>query len=194
MTCSALCCTPDNHQHDPPHLQPTVVDDFDHAAPVSPLGFFHQLNLPCTKRHIKIVRAMALGDANAAAPPAAPTAAGGSSITEPNANATKPKGGGKTANPANASLRAPPQAEGAASAEVAVDHGASTVTAGSTLVAPSTSATPIEGAVSLRTVGKTVAFLAKLAAPAAGGREGDGGVFGGSGKMTGGGRTGSAYG
>eukprot|EP00903_Cladosiphon_okamuranus_P009623 g9159.t1 len=53
---------------------------------------------------------------------------------------------------------------------------------------------PIEGTVSLRTVGKTVAFLAKLAAPAAGGREGDDGAFGGGSKMAGSAGTGCAYG
>lgn len=109
---------------------------------------------------------MTLGDAR-----------GAGIAAEPNANTSKPNGGGSKANQAK-KLRVPSPADG--------------TTAASAVAAVVTS--QFEGAVSLRTVGKTVAFLAKLAAPAAGEQEGDGGVFGGGGKMAGAGGTGSAYG
>lgn len=122
-------------------------------------------------------------------------ASGGGTSAEPNANTSKPNGGGNKGN-TGSKTRVPSPAEGtttAATAAAAASPGKSTATAqaGSALAALTA---PIEGPVSLRTVGKTVAFLAKLAAPAAGGREGDGGPFGVGGKMAGAGGTGSAYG
>eukprot|EP00752_Nemacystus_decipiens_P007019 g6297.t1 len=148
-----------------------------------------KLNLPCTKRHIKIIRAMTLGDSS-----------GAGTTAEHNANTSKPNNGGNKTNSAS-KVRATTPTEGAtaaATSAAAASPGkpAATALAGSALVAHATAAAaaPIEGAVSLKTVGKTVAFLAKLAAPAAGGREGDGGAFGGGGKMAGTGGTGSAYG
>ncbi|CAM9518227.1 unnamed protein product, partial [Ectocarpus sp. 4 AP-2014] len=70
----------------------------------------------------------------------------------------------------------------------------SPVSAAAAGVGAAVAAAPIEGAVSIRTVGKTVAFLANLASPSAAGRDGDGGVFGGGGKTAGVSGTGSTYG
>lgn len=114
---------------------------------------------------------MTVGEDSAGTNPAPGRGGGGAEI-----NGGTPKIAGKKKNSSS-----PP---------VALTPMPSTTTAAST----ATTAPPAEGAISLRTVGKTVAFLVKLAAPATVGRGGDGaGVFGVA-EMGGGGGPGSAHG
>ncbi|CAM9874733.1 unnamed protein product, partial [Scytosiphon promiscuus] len=164
-----------------------------------------RLNLPCAKRHIKIIRSMTLGDAGAAAGNVTPGggvigayASVGAGSTGPNGLNTKTNGlrgpsgvGGKSAGAA----RALPASQSAGG--VTVDSATLVPAAAAAATATSATAagaTPVEGAVSLKTIGKTVAFLAKFAAPANEGRDADGGAFGGGGKIAGGGGGRSSYG
>ncbi|CBN77383.1 hypothetical protein Esi_0053_0077 [Ectocarpus siliculosus] len=151
-----------------------------------------RLNLPCTKRHVKIVRAITVGDASAAAGNGVGGVGGGGGTRGTNGSGPYPctpksSSGGKQVNTISPS---PALSQATATAATAAPP-PSPVSAG---VGTAVAVAPIEGAVSLRTVGKTVAFLANLASPSAAGRDGDGGVFGGGGKTAGVSGTGSAYG
>lgn len=127
------------------------------------------LTLPCSKRHAKIIRAMTCGDVGAVGSASnSGGAADGTSTLKP--------GGAKAGT---ASRGRESAAAGRESAAAGPDSPVTTQAASA----------PADGAVSLATVGKTVAFLAKLATQGNCGREDGGGGMGdkGSGGASGGG-------